>query len=295
MMEYLDTLKKTDAPFKESFEKSPYELILVTDGARHSFPMTLFSGYAMSEQDPSGIVFLDNRIDFEINGSKISFSSSEGIKCPESAIDHYYNRSASLSRLPARWEIEGFDKGKNFQPGIVRQWAGTIENYGLRFEFGSEVPDWCSVLEKSNYVVLVKYIGPGTVNVIGSEAPVHCESFIVSEVLKDSVGRGKQPVFLIKQAGVASAVSDEEGQRLRFTQMVYGDPCDPPYLPEKMYLLCFNVEADPGDIKALPDYVGPLRSAKVEDDLLLPRYNTEHHPFFGIQLKDIKEYLKSSL
>lgn len=199
----------------------------------------------------------------------------------------YYNQSAQSQNLPKRHQVDGFENGL-----IMGDVDGYYQYMDYRFEFGHEVPTWQEVLEASDWILEVEYLGR-----IQKFTGPDSEDFEVACFRVVQALRGDSPWGGLFYAMPVSRLLEvpHTSRELYKTMICFPQAMSPDYIPGEKYLVCLAERENYSEEMSVFPGIDPFRIARIKDsgqgETAVPRYNTEHHPFLNIPMEEIKAYL----
>lgn len=289
VLDFLNSLDIIQNPRSGFFSFSDFLLHIKAKEGEKTIQIRFFNGIAKPDGDSAlAFEYIDNRIDFLIDGHIYSFESDSNLHLTEEMMIEMFNQGARRSGLPQMWEIDGFSQGiytrvpypTDISPGITLP----------LLEFDPRSTSCLDILSSSDFVASVEYSGPVNGATWGR---YYVEGFRIKNVYKDydeaRSKLSKKRVIIDEYLFLENSSRIVQKQNPRSTEYeltkIYPHPCMPDYRVGTTYLLCIDSSFySEGQIPA----ISPMRIAIIQDGTLYPCYNSEHHPFYGLTLKDLE-------
>lgn len=293
IIDFLNSLTIKPNPTSGPFSFSAFSLVFRSETAEKEARIRFFNGIGRPEGEyPLAFEFIDNRIDFEIDGKLYAFESNSGLHLTEEMMIEMFNQGARRQGMPMMWEVDGFSQGIYTQVPYPSDIGAGLTLPLL--EFDCQKASWCDILDSCDFVAAVEYVGPVTGTLWGR---YYVEGFRIHKVYKNSDNAENKlsekhiilDDFLFLENVSRIIPKDSPGKNEPVLVKNYPHPCMPDYIAGEIYLVCLtSSHYSQGLIPA----IGPARIAVIKEGILFPCYNTELHPFIGLKETELSAYLK---
>lgn len=281
--DFLDSLSHSEAITVEDnheFTASKIEIIFVANEVKYPVTFYWFPYYLPTEMsygahtvavdynqivsEANKVQLIGNRFDITMDGKKYHYRFITEKVLTEDLMCSLYDKCAIQQNLLSRAKLDGADESFS-QRGLCVSKIYTLEEVlsesDLIFIGTYERTIWCQDMAKYMYSDM--------------------DQFHIDEVLK---GETIEEWYMFQSDFLWDCYIDGFGKIQIADKPVYS----PAYQIGESYLICVNEDSE-GENK----YFGQYGTAVIDGDTLFPRFNTEEHPFYNIELQTIREYLSN--
>lgn len=262
-------LAKSNIRMKDSpFRPSEYTLSIELSGERIILPICWFNGKIYEEDS---IEYIDRRFDVYSNGFWYSYLQNDTIFWNEDKLESAFEECCKQSNIhiPDRYKLEGYDKTFDLSNQGRESAKYNVSEIGLE-----------EILNTAEYVVAGTSLGYDEWIESEDENVLLSKNVFKFRIDESYKGNLQNEVITILPLFGVSYTNGKSTIRYPFVE-------NPDLIEGETYLLCLDDCPVGGHYNITDEFAG---CGIIHEGITYPRYNTENHPFYKVNLEEIREY-----